>query len=248
MEIRAVRFRVGAEWRVGGLFYPGGPGKTGAVLMLHGFPGVLQNEDIACELCRRGLTVFMPHFRGCWGSSGEFSVPALFEDARASLRLLEKYHHVDPKRVGLLGYSVGGWVALRLASEIHPAAAAVLAPAVPGPGGAASTDYIRRNGKVLALPPADRLWEEYLEAAKGDHPEAYVHEIAPTPLLFVQGLKDRVVPPPNTVRLWKLAGGSAELLSLDDDDHEFQADRASLVRTVAGWLASRLSSPLPASV
>src|SRR5688572_10087519 len=115
MQIRAVKFRVGHEWRVGGLVRPEYPGATPAVLMLHGFPGVQRNEDIAFELCRRGMTVFMPNFRGCWGSAGPFSLHGLLEDARKDLRLLSRYHHVDRERIAILGYSLGGWIALRLA-------------------------------------------------------------------------------------------------------------------------------------
>lgn len=117
MEIRAAKFRVRHEWRVGGLYRPSRPGTTAAVLMLYGFPGVQKNEDIAAELCRRGMTVLIPYFRGCWGSGGRFSLQGLLEDARTALRLPSRYHHVDRRRVGLLGYSAGGWVALRLASQ-----------------------------------------------------------------------------------------------------------------------------------
>ncbi|MCR4294138.1 MAG: alpha/beta hydrolase, partial [Elusimicrobia bacterium] len=85
MEIRAVKFRVGHEWRVGGLYRPSDAGSTPAVLMLHGFPGIQKNDDIAAELCRRGMTAFTPHFRGCWGSAGRYSLRGLLEDARAAL-------------------------------------------------------------------------------------------------------------------------------------------------------------------
>jgi uncharacterized protein len=131
MMIRAVKFRVGPEWRVGGLFSPQAAGPVPAVLMLHGFPGVQQNEDIAAELCRRGLAVFMPHFRGSWGSGGCFSVESLYPDAEAALRLLSRYRHVHGRPIGVLGYSAGGWVALRLAAAHRVAAVAVLAPATP---------------------------------------------------------------------------------------------------------------------
>ncbi len=88
MDIRTVKFRVRHEWRLGGLYSPSGAGTGPAVLMLHGFPGLLKNEDMAAELCRRGLTVFMPYYGGCWGSPGRFSVRGAFDDARAALRPL----------------------------------------------------------------------------------------------------------------------------------------------------------------
>ncbi len=226
---------------MGGLYSPWPARAAAGVLLLHGFPGVLKNEDIAAELCRRGLIVFSPHFRGCWGSPGEYSVAGLFEDARAALRLLARYPRVDPRRLGVLGYSVGGWVALRLASEVPVAAAVVMAPALPRADGAGDARYLRKNARVLSIPRVEALWREYLRAAADDHPEVYLRRIAPAPLLFVQGSRDRLVPPAATTRLWSLAGEPKELLRFQNEEHEFQNDRRRVVAEVSGWLAARLS-------
>jgi len=246
MEIRAVKFRVGGEWRVGGLFRPARPGPTPGVLMLHGFPGVQQNEDIASELCRRGMTVLLPHYGGSWGSSGRFSVHGLFEDARAAAALLARYHHVDPASLGVVGYSVGGWVALKLASELRLAAAVVLAPAVPGHN-AGDPAYLRRNGKVLNIPDFRAVWEEYAALAAGDPPEAYIKRIAPTPLLLVQGLEDRLVPPAGTRALYFAAREPKELLEFAGEAHEFQENRPLVVASVCDWLSARLPGGRPAA-
>ena len=160
MEIRPVKFRVRHEWRIGGLYRPDSPAPGPAVLMLHGFPGVLKNEDMAAELCRRGMTVLMPYYGGCWGSPGSFSVRGSFDDARAGLALLSRYGRVDARRVGLLGYSFGGWAALRLAAEAKVAAVAALAPAVPHGDGAAAARYLRRFGRVVCLGCLLGAWNE----------------------------------------------------------------------------------------
>jgi len=241
MEIRAVKFRVRHEWRVGGLYRPARPGPTAAVLMLHGFPGIQRNEDIAAELCRRGLTAFIPHFRGCWGSSGLFGLQGLLEDARAALRLLSRYPHVDSRRIGLLGYSLGGWVALRLASRANVAAAAVLAPVLPRENEPGDAVYLRRNAKVLNTPGVEELWAEYVRAARADHPEVYLREISPRPLLMVQGLQDRLLPPGAAAGLCALAGDPKELLEFPSEDHAFQNDRPAMVSAVCGWLEARLT-------
>ena len=241
MEIRAVKFRVGHEWRVGGLYRPQHPGATPGVLLLHGFPGVQQNEDIAAELCRRGATVLMPHFRGSWGSAGPYTVSGLFDDARAALALLGRYRHIDKELIAVLGYSVGGWVALKLASERRLAALAVMAPAVPGKN-QGDPAYLRRNGKVLNIPDFPAVWDEYVKAAAADHPETYIRKVAPTPILFVQGLEDRLVPSASTGRLWSLAGEPKELLEFAHEAHEFQEDRPAVVSAVCNWLQARLES------
>jgi len=240
-----VKFRVGHGWRIGGLLRPDFPGVTPAVLMLHGFPGVQRNEDVAAELCRRGITVLMPNFRGCWGSEGEFSLHGLLEDARADLRLLSRYHHVDRARIGLLGYSLGGWIALRLASELRVAAVAALAPALPRATREGDAAYLRRSGKVVNIPDLRDVWEEYRDIASEEHPESYVRRISPTPLLLVQGMKDRVVPPSAALQLWALADQPKELLELPEEAHEFQNDRAGFVGAVCDWMETRLGARAP---
>lgn len=240
MEIRAVKFRVGSQWRVGGLYYPASAAATPAVLMLHGFPGVQKNEDIAAELCRRGMTVFMPYYRGCWGSPGLFSLAGMFDDARAALRLLSRYHHVDGRRLGLLGYSLGGWAALRLAAQMPLAAVAVMAPALPRLNGPGQRLYLRKSARVLSVSRVEDVWREYLSASRADHPEVYVPDISPTPLLFVQGRRDLLVPHLSTTRLWNLAGQPKERLEFQDEAHEFQNDRHAVVEVVCEWLAAQL--------
>lgn len=235
-----MKFRVGHEWRVGAMFLPARPGLTPGVLMLHGFPGALRNEDLAAELCRRGVTVLLPHFRGCWGSAGEYSIPGLLTDALAADRLLRRYRHVDRTRVGVLGYSLGGWVALELAARRRFAAVAALAPAWPRDDAPGDAEYLRRSARVLNAPHVERIWADYMAAARNERPEDRLPLIAPTPLLFVQGLMDRMVPAASTARLHAVAPQPKKLLEFPGEDHEFETDRAAVVAAVAGWLAGVL--------
>lgn len=241
MEIRAVKFRVRHEWRVGGLYSPPRAVRTPAVLMLHGFPGVQKNDDIAAELCRRGMTVFTPHFRGSWGSSGRYSLHGLLEDASAALRLLSRYRHVDAARVGVIGCSVGGWVALKLSAGTRVAALAVMAPALPRLNAPADAAYLRKNAKVVNIPRFEEVWREYLSIAREERPDEYVRDIAPTPLLVVQGLKDRLVPPGSSQRLWSQAGWPKELLEFPNEDHDFQNDRPAVTAALCDWMQTQLA-------
>jgi uncharacterized protein len=240
-----VKFRVGHEWRLGGLYVPSGAATDAAVLMLHGFPGVQKNEDVAAEFCRRGLTVFMPFYGGCWGSMGRFTLRGSMDDAWAALRLLCRYRGIDAGRIGLLGYSFGGWVALRMASETAVGAVAALAPAVPYGDGASEAHYLRRNARVVNIgSPAD-LWGEYAAEVRKDHPEVYLPRISPTPVLIVQGLKDRLVRPDSSARLWALAAQPKKLAAFPHEDHEFQDNRAAVISEICGFLESSLRASAP---
>jgi pimeloyl-ACP methyl ester carboxylesterase len=86
------------------------------VLMLHGFPGFEQNEDLAQTLRRAGYNVLIFHYRGAWGSHGTYSFTHCIEDVEAVLAYLRTPAQaaslgVDPRRLVLVGHSVGGHVA-----------------------------------------------------------------------------------------------------------------------------------------
>ncbi|HXT00200.1 MAG TPA: alpha/beta fold hydrolase [Elusimicrobiota bacterium] len=236
-----MKFRVRHEWRIGGLYRPSLAAPGPAVLMLHGFPGVLKNEDMAADLCRRGMTVLMPYYGGCWGSPGSFSVRGAFDDARAGLKLLSRYGRVDARRLGVLGYSFGGWAALRLAAEARVAAVAALAPALPHGDGAETARYLRRFARVVRIPSLSGAWSEYDSASREDRPDDYLPRIPPAAVLLVEGRRDRLVPPESTARLWSRVSTPKELASFPDEDHEFLNDRPKVVAAVCGWLQSRLA-------
>jgi dipeptidyl aminopeptidase/acylaminoacyl peptidase len=182
----------------------------------------------------------MPYYCGCWGSAGRFSLAGLFDDVRASFSLLSRYRHVDPARVGVLGYSLGGWAALRLASQTPVAAAAVIAPAVPHGDEVGDARYLRRYAKAVNIPRLDDAWRGYLATARKDRPEAYLPRISPTPLLFVQGLRDALVPSTLTSELWALADYPKKLIEFPEEDHQFQQDRPAVISAVCGWLEASL--------
>ena len=109
--------------RLNGIFYlPAGPGPHPVLVMLHGNPGNERNLDLAQALRRAGYATLFFNYRGSWGSGGTFSRTHALEDVHAALRFVrsplaaEKYQ-VDSARVGLVGHSMGGWLALLAAAQ-----------------------------------------------------------------------------------------------------------------------------------
>jgi pimeloyl-ACP methyl ester carboxylesterase len=100
------------------------------ILLLHGYPGVEQNQDLAHAFRRAGWNVVMYHYRGAWGSEGEFSVSHLLEDTQAVAEAIRQpefvaQYRVDAERIVLMGHSMGGFAALMAAAElpwVHAAA------------------------------------------------------------------------------------------------------------------------------
>lgn len=100
-----------------GVFYrAAGAGAHGTVVLLHGFPGFEQNQDLAQVLRRAGWNALIFHYRGAWGSQGKYSFSHSIEDVQAVLAYLRtpasaERLRVDPQRLVLVGHSVGGVLA-----------------------------------------------------------------------------------------------------------------------------------------
>jgi pimeloyl-ACP methyl ester carboxylesterase len=97
------------------LFYlAGGGGPRPTIVLLHGFPGNEQNLDLAQAIRRAGWNVLTLHYRGSWGSPGNFSIGHVLEDADAAVAFVrrrdiaEKFS-IDPRRIVLGGHSMGGF-------------------------------------------------------------------------------------------------------------------------------------------
>ncbi|HLJ61110.1 MAG TPA: prolyl oligopeptidase family serine peptidase [bacterium] len=109
----------------GWLFPPAAPGRaaSAAVIVLHGWrpPGVwaaLDVAGVARELATEGYAALALSLRGWPGSGGEddggLRQP---DDIAAALDWLASRPGVDPARLGLLGFSQGGQVALLTAAR-----------------------------------------------------------------------------------------------------------------------------------
>lgn len=101
--------------------------KAPAVLMLHGF-GSSKDEvgnmyaRLAEALAERGIGSLRIDFRGFGksdGDTGSTTIGGQVEDAEAAYAYLAGLDWVDPQRVGVIGFSLGGGVAMITAGE-HP--------------------------------------------------------------------------------------------------------------------------------
>ena len=69
----AVRIPSHGAMMNGVIYRAAGAGPHPTMLLLHGFPGNEQNLDLAQAVRRAGWTVLTLHYRGSWGSPGNFS-------------------------------------------------------------------------------------------------------------------------------------------------------------------------------
>lgn len=197
------------------LHLPPRQGPHPAVVLVHG-SGRLTGGDVAgaalAPLRRMGFAVLAYDKRGVGRSTGVYSGigPAnstemfdlLASDALAAVHALRARRDIDPRRVGLLGYSQGGWIA-PLAASRDPGVAFMISLSGPSVTVGEENAYSRLAG---ADPGSEQgLSEEEIarrfEAFSGPHgydPRPVIAAMR-APSLWVFGELDRSIPVPRSV-------------------------------------------------
>ncbi|MEX0300399.1 MAG: alpha/beta hydrolase family protein [Kordiimonas sp.] len=105
--------------RMTGLMYSAaGQGPHPTIILLHAFPGFEKNLDMAQALRRQGYNILFFHYRGTWGSGGNYSWSGSLHDVHTAIDYLkrpeniEKYR-VDIDQIHLVGHSWGGMLSLK---------------------------------------------------------------------------------------------------------------------------------------
>jgi dienelactone hydrolase len=108
----AVILRVDAESIHAHLFKPQSKGRHPAVVLIHGFDGVSEAREgfWARELAKLGVATLVVE---SFSNQSRVSTAQGVRDAYAALGYLAKQPYVDPARIGIMGMSRGGSVALR---------------------------------------------------------------------------------------------------------------------------------------
>lgn len=101
----------------GTMFIAGGEGLHPLIILLHGSPGNETSFDLAHVFRRQGFNVFVFHYRGCWGSEGDYSWSNIVEDTSAAIDFMKSEtvrtkFRVDGSKIILIGHSMGGFAAL----------------------------------------------------------------------------------------------------------------------------------------
>jgi dienelactone hydrolase len=246
--------------RLNGIGYlPGGGGPHPIVLVLHGFPGNERNLDLAQAYRRAGWGAFVFHYRGAWGSGGDFAFAHVLEDVHSALAFVRSRagsFRTDPDRIALIGHSMGGWASLITASEDSDLlGAGSLAGWNVGAEARMILSGSSAEARVLAG-MADALGplhgtdaEALVREAKARHGEWDLEDraqkLANRPLLIVAASRDEEVAPDlhhtPVVNALRTAGASRLTELVLDTDHALSDHRIALARATIDWLRSLLS-------
>jgi 2,6-dihydroxypseudooxynicotine hydrolase len=226
---------------VGILRLPAGDGSHPTVLMLPGLDSTKEELRSTEEtFLARGLATFSVDGPG--QGEAEYDLPIRGDWSAVAETLLEALaglDGVDASRLGVWGVSLGGYYAPRVAAALGDRVKACVALAGPFDFGDCW------DGLPLLT---RRTFEVRSGAADDDEARRIAHTLTldgvaeriTAPLLIVFGRKDRLIPWQQAERLREAAGGTVELLMLEDGNHGC-ANVAPWHRPyTADWLAARL--------
>jgi pimeloyl-ACP methyl ester carboxylesterase len=240
------------------MYIAAGAGPHPVVVLLHGFPGNEKNLDLAQSIRRTGWNVLFFNYRGSWGSPGEFSFTHGTEDVASALAYLREPANAarleaDPKRIVLIGHSMGGFMAAYGGSH-DPAVLGIgiISGADFGAGEFASHPEVTEAQTVSALAP--RLAAEGMAPLSGCTPEALAREVynhradwnfgklasgmGTRPVLLVTS-DDGLAPPANALADTLRKAGNKQVTEQHfATDHSYSDKRIGLQTTVLTWLAT----------
>jgi dienelactone hydrolase len=210
-----------------------------AVVLLHALPGSEKNLDLAHELRRVGIGCLALYFRGAWGSEGAYRIDQLVPDARLALDWLEGHPRTDSSRLGIIGWSLGGWVALATAAGDRRVQATVaLAPLVDPATADIPSGLAEESAQVLhgTTPEAITQGWRGLPSIAG-----HASDLSGRNLLLVTADADTIFP---TATYFPIVARipSIQWVRFPRADHAFLSVRPGLCYTVSRWLLSALAA------
>lgn len=160
-----------------------------------------------------GLSVLLFDYRGYGKSSGPFPNEMLvYEDAESALNYLTRSRKIAPQDIFLYGHSLGGAIAIELASK-HPNLAGVIVE-----GASTSIRAVAEEVSLYRLFPIDWILTEKFDSI------SKVRSLK-MPILFIHGTIDDIVPAKMSQELYNASPEPKKLLLILEAGHN---DAASM--------------------
>ena len=194
------------------------PTRLGTLIYLHGNgENVSANLGLAYRFQRLGFSVFLFDYRGYGLSQGPFpSEERLYEDAETAWQYVTQTQQIPPQQIYLFGHSLGGAIAIELATRKPEAAGLIVQSSF------TSVPDMAQRTLYAKLFPVDLLLHERFDSAK---------KVAnlQMPVFFIHGLADDSVPPEMSQSLYQAAVEPKQLWLVPDAMHNNVAEIADEV-------------------
>jgi dipeptidyl aminopeptidase/acylaminoacyl peptidase len=219
------------------------------VVVVHGGPAsaclpTWPGSPFEAPLAGQGYFVLCPNPRGSFGQGEAFTQGNVkdfgygdFRDIMAGADEVLKQAPVDPQRMGLTGWSYGGYMTMWGVTQTHRFRAAVAA--------AGLSNWLSYYGEN----DIDQWMIPYFGASVYDDPKVYERSApitfvkqAKTPTLVVVGERDGECPAPQSFEFWhalKTFGVPTELVVYPGEGHMFSQSehQRDVVRRMLDWFA-----------
>ncbi len=200
----------------GWFVYAVGPA-TATVIHVHGnAQNMTAHFSFVDWLPRRGFHVFAFDYRGYGASDGHPDRAGVHRDVAAALGAIRRWPHATPDRMVALGQSLGASVLLTvLAHERGHGIRAVVADSAFFSHSAIVADHLGRFGIPARWRSPLARWlisDEY-------SPGPVVARLAPVPVVFFHGTRDRIIPCEHSRRLYEHAAEPRQLWLAQGCDH-----------------------------
>ncbi len=219
---------------------PSGMPGQGVALLLHGQACTIgDNIRRAARLHQLGFSVLLADYRGYGLSEGPFpNEQRVYEDAEAMWRYLTAERDISPASIMIYGHSLGGAIAVELASY-HPDAACLVVES-----SFTTIEAMAAQKPHLRLFPTHWLITQRFDSlSKVRRASADPQRRLPMPKLFAHGELDDIVPCAMGRALYQAASEPKAILIVPEANHETVADASRATYTAALSALSRLASP-----
>ncbi len=228
LEYEEVRLNTGDGENLHAWFVPV-PQPQGTVLLFHGNAGNISHRlEYLSMLHRLGYSSFIFDYRGYGKSSGRPSEQGTYRDAEAAWHYLTVVRNIEPRRIALLGESLGGAVAAWLASRQQPGALVLASVFISVPD---------LGAEIYPFLPVQLL-------ARFDYnTRAYLQNVE-APVLIAHSREDDIVPYRHGQALYKAAHEPKTFLEMrGDHNNSFLFSQEIWVRQLSAFLNRYVGNP-----
>lgn len=223
-----------------------GKGPHPTLVICHGWPGNEKNLDLAQAVRRAGWNAIAFNYRGSWGSPGSFRFANNPQDAAAVLAYLREPGNaeklgVDPRRIAIIGHSMGGWVSAMTAGQDEEliGMAQISAANMGWVGRLERDDLVKRsagNAETLADTSPEMMADELIANQTQFDFLQYAPQLASKSVLILSSDDDLAFMTDALVAAVREAGGTRVTAIHEATDHSWSDKRIALQAHVIRWL------------